>query len=337
MSKRKQVNFEIENKQKTVIPEESVRVQRAEWVHEQVKLQRKLEDEAWEKMMEEQRLITERNRSIDEDMARNRELQRFHEGMMEDMTNQVYALHGISEDKLEGMREYKNARFQGNALMVIFVTIAIAAISAYLWGPTSDKCFLALFCVGAEAAMLSQLGKKPSLYSNVLKFFFYIPMLLLAGLFSCQYGFKQYYDLVIVISEATLLGLIVFATVPGLLHNPYRVEKRRIKMAASDLKQIEKVAKKNVKRNQSRRSREEARAKRKELRSLIKQRFIRWMKKISKKVKRLVGKIIPDKKRLRVEETGVEIPKKVQETINSNSANSNEEQIIPIQQERKAE
>ena len=38
--------------QQVVIPRESERIQRAEWIHEQVKLQREAEDEAWEKIMD---------------------------------------------------------------------------------------------------------------------------------------------------------------------------------------------------------------------------------------------------------------------------------------------
>ena len=57
--------------QQMVIPQESERIQRAEWIHEQVKLQREAEDEAWEKIMEEQKLLTERRRSIDADINRN--------------------------------------------------------------------------------------------------------------------------------------------------------------------------------------------------------------------------------------------------------------------------
>ncbi len=94
-----------------VIPQESERIQRAEWIHEQVKLQREAEDEAWEKIMEEQKLLTERRRSIDADINSNRELKRYHEDCMEDITDQVYSLHGISVDKLEGIKEYRNALF----------------------------------------------------------------------------------------------------------------------------------------------------------------------------------------------------------------------------------
>ena len=77
-------NVEPVNEHKDI--NESERIQRAEWIHDQVKLQREREDETWEKIMEEQKLITERMRSIDDDISRNRELERYHEGCLEDIT-----------------------------------------------------------------------------------------------------------------------------------------------------------------------------------------------------------------------------------------------------------
>ena len=113
MTQETQTSQQTVDAQQVVIPQESERIQRAEWIHEQVKLQREAEDEAWEKIMEEQKLLTERRRSIDADINSNRELKRYHEDCMEDITDQVYSLHGISVDKLEGIKEYKNALFRG--------------------------------------------------------------------------------------------------------------------------------------------------------------------------------------------------------------------------------
>ena len=114
MTQKTQTPQQTVDAQQMVIPQESERIQRAEWIHEQVKLQREAEDEAWEKIMEEQKLLTERRRSIDADINSNRELKRYHEDCMEDITDQVYSLHGISVDKLEGIKEYRNPSFSAS-------------------------------------------------------------------------------------------------------------------------------------------------------------------------------------------------------------------------------
>ena len=138
MAQETQTPQQTVDAQQVVIPQESERIQRAEWIHEQVKLQREAEDEAWEKIMEEQKLLTERRRSIDADINSNKELKRYHEDCMEDITDQVYSLHGISVDKLEGIKEYKNALFRGEAFIVFCISVIMAAIVAYAYGPTSQ-------------------------------------------------------------------------------------------------------------------------------------------------------------------------------------------------------
>ena len=133
MTQETQTPQQTVDAQQMVIPRESERIQRAEWIHEQVKLQREAEDEAWEKIMEEQKLLTERRRSIDADINSNRELKRYHEDCMEDITDQVYSLHGISVDKLEGIKEYRNALFRGEAFIVFCISVIMADCGICLW------------------------------------------------------------------------------------------------------------------------------------------------------------------------------------------------------------
>ena len=232
-----------------IIPQESERIQRAEWIHEQVKLQREAEDEAWEKIMEEQKLLTERRRSIDADINSNRELKRYHEGCMEDITDQVYSLHGISVDKLEGIKEYRNALFRGEAFIVFCISVIMAAIVAYAYGPTSQLCLYILMCVGAEGALLSQKRK------NIL---FFIPLILIAVELIGYKLYPQYLEYVTMAGEALALLLMMIGTVGYFVHNPYRKDRKNIKAAKSDLKELHKVAKKSVKKNKKSRIKSEA-------------------------------------------------------------------------------
>ena len=210
--------------QQVVIPQESERIQRAEWIHEQVKLQREAEDEAWEKIMEEQKLLTERRRSI-------------------------YSLHGISVDKLEGIKEYKNALFRGEAFIVFCISVIMTAIVAYAYGPTSQLCLYILMCVGAEGALLSQKRK------NIL---FFIPLILIAAEMIGYKLYPQYLEYVTMAGEALALLLMMIGTVGYFVHNPYRKDRKNIKAAKSDLKELHKVAKKSVRKNKKSRIKSEA-------------------------------------------------------------------------------
>ncbi len=249
MTQEPQTPQQTVDAQQMVIPQESERIQRAEWIHEQVKLQREAEDEAWEKIMEEQKLLTERRRSIDADINSNRELKRYHEDCMEDITDQVYSLHGISVDKLEGIKEYRNALFRGEAFIVFCISVIMAAIVAYAYGPTSQLCLYVLMCVGAEGALLSQKRK------NIL---FFIPLILIAAEMAGYKLYPQYLEYVTMVGEALALLLMMIGTVGYFVHNPYRKDRKNIKAAKSDLKELHKVAKKSVKKNKKSRIKNEA-------------------------------------------------------------------------------
>lgn len=249
-------NVEPVNEHKDI--NESERVQRAEWIHDQVKLQREREDETWEKIMEEQKLITERMRSIDDDISRNRELERYHEGCLEDITDQVYSLHGVTTDKLEGMTRYKNAKFQGEATVVFVMSIMIAAVAAYAYGVTSQVCMFILLCIGAEGALLSGPHKKRNLLGGIFRTLFFVPVILMAAeVISFKY-YENYYEYVTMIGEAAAILLVVIGTATYFLYNPYRKDKKYVKEAQADLKELHKAARKSVKKNQKLRMKNEA-------------------------------------------------------------------------------
>lgn len=249
-------NVEPVNEHKDI--NESERIQRAEWIHDQVKLQREREDETWKKIMEEQKLITERMRSIDDDISRNRELERYHEGCLEDITDQVYSLHGVTTDKLEGMTRYKNAKFQGEATVVFVMSIMIAAIAAYAYGFTSQVCMFMLLCIGAEGALLSGPHKKRNLLGGIFRTLFFVPVILMAAeVISFKY-YENYYEYVTMIGEVAAILLVVIGTATYFLYNPYRKDKKYVKEAQADLKELHKAARKSVKKNQKLRMKNEA-------------------------------------------------------------------------------
>lgn len=249
-------NVEPVNEHKDI--NESERIQRAEWIHDQVKLQREREDETWEKIMEEQKLITERMRSIDDDISRNRELERYHEGCLEDITDQVYSLHGVTTDKLEGMTRYKNAKFQGEATVVFVMSIMIAAIAAYAYGVTSQVCMFMLLCIGAEGALLSGPHKRRNLLGGIFRTLFFVPVILMAAeVISFKY-YENYYEYVTMIGEAAAILLVVIGTATYFLYNPYRKDKKYVREAQADLKELHKAARKSVRKNQKLRMKNEA-------------------------------------------------------------------------------
>lgn len=242
---------------------ESVRVQRVAWVEQQVEKQREIEDEARERLFQEQKILEDRNRSIDAGMDRTRQMQRYNEDCMEDLNDQVYALHGLTRDKLQGMREYKNAYYQGCALALFLMSLMLVGVSGYLHGFDSQICLVMLAASGIEGALLTQEGKRGKLMNFFCRVFYFLLFPLMLVVFACFEMELPLYRLLLPLFTVAGVVLLLLGTGSYFVYNPYRGERKKLREARGDLKEIEQIAKKAVKKNQKRRKREEARLARK--------------------------------------------------------------------------
>ena len=91
---------------------ESLRVQKTAYLRRQLARRRQEEDARWEQLVQEQQVIDRLQEDMDGDMDWMEESRRYHQNLKEDLNAQIYALHGVSADKLEGMREYGQAYYR---------------------------------------------------------------------------------------------------------------------------------------------------------------------------------------------------------------------------------
>lgn len=242
-----------------VIQNESLRVQKAEWVKQQVDKQREMEDETRAVLLEEQRILDEMRRSIEEHMERTKEIRKYNADCQEQMKEQVYALNGLSEDKLQGMKEYKNAYYQGLALALFLLSIILTGICGYLHGFDSGITLFMLACSGIEGSLLSQESRRGRFLDTICRCLYPLVFLVMLAMFVCfELGSAEYKVLLpfFVMAGAVIL---VIGTGAYFVYNPYRREKKKIRYAKADLKEIEQEAEKAVKKNQKLRKKEEAR------------------------------------------------------------------------------
>ena len=80
----KDINTEVSNTQLPATEEkanlkESLRIQKSQWIKEQIKRQREAEDAVLEQMIEEQRVIDGLNSDINENLDRTRESRKFNQ------------------------------------------------------------------------------------------------------------------------------------------------------------------------------------------------------------------------------------------------------------------
>ncbi len=239
---------------------ESVQIQKAAWVAEQVKRQREQEDAERERLKEEQLILEEMKRNLDDDIQQSKELQRYNEACEADIKEQVYGLHGISNDKLFGMQAYKNAYFQGLSLGLFLLSVALTAFAGWYYGIASQMFMYLMMCTAVEGALLSQEGRRGKVLDGICKFLYLLVFPTMAAAF-IMYEFKfTAFVMVLMISVLVLAVALVLGTMAYFFYNPYRSSKKFVRRAKSDLKELHQDSIQAVKKNEKKRKREEAKA-----------------------------------------------------------------------------
>ena len=238
---------------------ESPRIQKTEYIRQQMLKRRAMEDELMEHLKQEQSVIDSFREQINDGLMQTEELSRYNQEFSENMTEQIYLLHGISKDKLEGMQECKNAFRRGYSIILFLLSTALTVLCGALHGFQSEICLLMLAVTGLEGAMLAQdrsLDHYPvlRLINRVL-----FPLLcpLMMAMFVCyELGFAPYGFLLPYIAMAGIVILFLSA-VPYFIYDPYKGMGKHMRDAKAEIKLVEKAAKKEISKNQRIRIKEE--------------------------------------------------------------------------------
>ena len=213
---------------------------------EEVQRQSEIEKLRSRRIRQEQEYIDRMSLSVENHLRNTKEEQRYNEQFEERIRTEVYRMHGISEDKLQGMTEYRNAWYQGTAFAMFFLSLVLIAICGILHGFGSEICIFMAFYTAIEGVLLSN-GRKQSLFFTVLTKGVYLllfPVMLVT--FTCyELGFEEYALLVPVFAVAGVVVLMIGA-LSYFLYDPYRMDRRNRKKANRYIVEIEKAALKEV-------------------------------------------------------------------------------------------
>ena len=213
---------------------------------EEVQRQSEIEKLRSRRIRQEQKYIDRMSLSVENHLRNTKEEQRYNEQFEERIRTEVYRMHGISEDKLQGMTEYRNAWYQGTAFAMFFLSLVLIAICGILHGFGSEICIFMAFYTAIEGVLLSN-GRKQSLFFTVLTKGVYLllfPVMLVT--FTCyELGFEEYALLVPVFAVAGVVVLMIGA-LSYFLYDPYRMDRRNRKKANRYIVEIEKAALKEV-------------------------------------------------------------------------------------------
>lgn len=215
-------------------------------LEEEVQRQSEIEKLRSRRIRQEQEYIDRMSLSVENHLRNTKEEQRYNEQFEERIRTEVYRMHGISEDKLQGMTEYRNAWYQGTAFAMFFLSLVLIAICGILHGFGSEICIFMAFYTAIEGALLSN-GRKQFLFFTVLTKGVYLllfPVMLVT--FTCyELGFEEYALLVPVFTVAGVVVLMIGA-LSYFLYDPYRMDRRNRKKANRYIVEIEKAALKEV-------------------------------------------------------------------------------------------
>lgn len=242
---------------------ESVRVQKTEYIRQQLKQRQEAEDALLVRLMQEQQVIDSLQGQIHENLEQTELSGKFNKEFKERINSQIYELHGVSNDKLEGMREYKNAYYQGCAAALFAMSAALILLCGFLHGFGSQLCLFMFSYTAVEGALLAQSKKRRKIVDWLCRGLYLLLFPLMLGMFVCyELGYPQYSQFLPYLTAAGIV-ILIFATLSFFLFNPYRGVKRNVREAKAHISDIEKIAGKEVKRNLKKRRREEKRMRKK--------------------------------------------------------------------------
>lgn len=239
------------------LQKENLRVQKTAYIKQQLERQRAAEDARLERLMREQEVIAGLRESMEDDMWQTEETRKYNREFQEHLNMQIYEAHGITEDKLTGMKEYRNALYRGAAAVLFLLSLSLTVLCGVLHGFDSNICLLMLSYTAVEGALA---GKRQKALLDVICRILYIlifPMMMV--MFVCyELGYEEYG---LFLPYAAILGGVVtiLGTISYFLHNPYRPEKRKLQDAKSQIRDIEKAAGKEIRKNRKIREKEEKR------------------------------------------------------------------------------
>lgn len=238
---------------------ESLQMQKASWIQDEITKRREREDELLQQIFMEQKMLQELDEDMDENMAHAREGRKYREDMKARVNDRVYEIHDLSADKREGMREYKYAYRRGYALAMFFFSLALCVFVGFLHGITSQICLMLMFFTGVQAAIFVHQKQCFFLWRLICDIFsavvFPVMLVLFIG-YELKYGF---YDFLLPICLIVGLVLLALTTASYFLYDPYRSARRRVGDAKSMIRSIERSAKKQVKKSQKQQAKDELR------------------------------------------------------------------------------
>ena len=173
---------------------------------------------------------------------------------------QIYESNGITEDKLTGMDEYKEALYRGSAEVLFFLSLVMIVLCGVLHGFQSNICLFMFAYTAMEGALLSQEKKHFPLLDFICKILYILTFPTMLVMFVCYELKYGEYDLFLPYTVSIGVLVTVLAVISYFLQDPYIQDKKKLRDAQNQIRNIERIAEKEVRKKQKIREKEERNA-----------------------------------------------------------------------------
>ncbi|MCR5746483.1 MAG: hypothetical protein K6G03_02140 [Lachnospiraceae bacterium] len=220
-------------------------------IEEEALKKKELEERRSERIRLQQDYLNSLLENVTDNLSATDKEKQINDALEHDVRKQVLSMHGISEDKYEGMERRSAAINQGSESAIFLMSLILLLLSAFisrtLKGPVDVTLFIC-FMTAVEGTLLNH-GARSKAIVWILRVVYYMlfPMMLIVFIMAIlQISiFIQTMSIFAVFGVAVLL----MGVIPYFIYNPYREEKKQLKQAHKYLKNMNKAAEREVTQN----------------------------------------------------------------------------------------
>lgn len=194
----------------------------------------------------EQDYVSKMLESIEKSLKNEKDAQRQNDLFEERIRTDVYRMHGLSEDKLQGMSERRIAWIQGTAFALFFLSCVMVILCGALHGFGDSLTLFAAFFTAIEGTLLTNGKRRFKVVSGLIGFLYLILFPIILFMFVCREENFAQYDFLLSVFSIAGLAILVAGSVSYFMYNPYQEDTRALKQANRYLKKMEKAASSDV-------------------------------------------------------------------------------------------
>lgn len=194
----------------------------------------------------EQDYVSKMLESIEKSLKNEKDAQRQNDLFEERIRTDVYRMHGLSQDKLQGMSERRIAWIQGTAFALFFLSCVMVILCGALHGFGDSLTLFAAFFTAIEGTLLTNGKRRFKAVSGLIGFLYLILFPIILFMFVCREENFAQYDFLLSVFSIAGLAILVAGSVSYFMYNPYQEDARALKQANRYLKKMEKAASSDV-------------------------------------------------------------------------------------------